>query len=126
MHDPLIYVKRTRLDCYLLIATRTMMTCDVITLPPPPGPGPGPRKSTSRMACQTVVGYACDFVDTIPKELQTECSICLHVLRDPHMVDCCGYRFCKSCIEQELYRASSGRVQELPSLQSPTAKGSGG
>ena len=43
-------------------------------------------------------GYACQFVDAIPKELQTECSICLHTVRDPYMVDCCGYRFCKGCI----------------------------
>ena len=57
------------------------------------------------MAGQTasaVVGYACEFMDTIPKELQTECSICLHVLRDPHLLDCCGYRFCKRCIERVL------------------------
>ena len=54
------------------------------------------------MADQAVVGYACEFVDPVPKELQTECSICLHVLRDPHMVDCCGYRFCKTCIERVL------------------------
>ena len=51
---------------------------------------------------QAVVGYACEFVDVVPKELQTECSICLHVLRDPHMVDCCGYRFCKQCIQRVL------------------------
>ena len=61
-----------------------------------------PTIITLEMAGQAVVGYACEFVDTIPKELQTECSICLHVLRDPHMVDCCGYRFCKSCIERVL------------------------
>ena len=47
------------------------------------------------------VGYACEFVDK-PKDLQTECSVCLQVLRDPHMVDCCGYRFCKGCIERAL------------------------
>ena len=51
---------------------------------------------------QAVVGYACEFIDVVPKELQTECSICLHVLRDPYMVDCCGYRFCKLCIERVL------------------------
>ena len=51
---------------------------------------------------KVVVGYACEFVDVISKELQTECSICLHVLRDPHMVDCCGYRFCQQCIEKVL------------------------
>lgn len=45
-------------------------------------------------------GFSCQFVETIPEDLlQTECSICLHILRDPHMVDCCGYRFCKACIE---------------------------
>ncbi len=54
------------------------------------------------MADLAAVGFACEFVDTIPKELQTECSVCLHVLRDPHMVDCCGYRFCKTCIERVL------------------------
>ena len=59
------------------------------------------------MAGQAVVGYACEFVDTIPKELQTECSICLHILRDPHMVDCCGYRFCKACIERVLAEFNS-------------------
>ena len=53
---------------------------------------------------EAVAGYNCEFVDEIPKELQTECSICLHVLRDPHMVECCGYRFCGGCIESVLRR----------------------
>ena len=44
-------------------------------------------------------GYTCQFVDAIQKDLQTECSICLNILRDPLMVDCCGYRFCRGCIE---------------------------
>lgn len=44
-------------------------------------------------------GYSCQFVEDLPKELQTECSICLHTVREPHLVDCCGYRFCKSCID---------------------------
>ena len=51
---------------------------------------------------QVVFGYACQFIDVVPNELQTECSVCLHVLRDPYMVDCCGYRFCKQCIERVL------------------------
>lgn len=56
--------------------------------------------ATTAMATQKVesVGYSCQFVDALPEELQTECSICLHTVRDPHMVDCCGYRFCRSCI----------------------------
>ena len=54
------------------------------------------------MAEHTFGGYACEFIDVIPKELQTECSICLHVLKDPHMVDCCGNRFCRTCIDTHL------------------------
>ena len=50
----------------------------------------------------SAAGYACEFVDLVPSELQTECSICLHVLRDPQILDCCGYRFCKCCIERVL------------------------
>ena len=48
---------------------------------------------------ESVGGYACEFVEAVPKELQVECSVCLHILRDPLMVDCCGYRFCKQCLE---------------------------
>ena len=44
-------------------------------------------------------GYECQFVTPFSSEVQTECSICLSVLREPFLVDCCGYRFCKSCIE---------------------------
>ena len=51
---------------------------------------------------EEVVGYNCEFVEHVPKELQTDCFICLHVLRDPQMVDCCCYRFCNRCIQQVL------------------------
>ena len=44
-------------------------------------------------------GYECQFVTPFSSDVQTECSICLSVLREPFLVDCCGYRFCKSCIE---------------------------
>lgn len=43
------------------------------------------------------------FVQMPPEELQTECSICLQVLSQPRMVNCCGNRFCAGCI---------GRVEE--------------
>ena len=46
-----------------------------------------------------ICGYACEFVESVSKELQIECSVCLHTVKDPYMVDCCGYRFCKTCIE---------------------------
>lgn len=45
------------------------------------------------------VGFDCEFVER-PKELQTECPICLHVLREPFQATCCGYIYCRSCIER--------------------------
>ena len=44
-------------------------------------------------------GYDCEFVER-PKELETDCPICLQVLRDPFQVTCCGNSFCKSCIKR--------------------------
>ena len=38
-----------------------------------------------------------------PAEVQTKCSICLEILSDPHLVECCGNSFCAECI---------GRVQK--------------
>ena len=35
-----------------------------------------------------------------PPKFQYECPICLQVLRTPQQVTCCGYSFCKDCIEQ--------------------------
>ena len=34
-----------------------------------------------------------------PQELQTDCPICLVVLRKPFQVTCCGYSFCRTCIK---------------------------
>ena len=42
-------------------------------------------------------GYTCKFVSP-PKELQFECPICLHIVKEPRLVSCCGYRFCSDCI----------------------------
>ncbi len=47
---------------------------------------------------QFLVGFDCEFIDK-PKELQTDCPICLHLLRDPYQATCCGYIYCKSCID---------------------------
>ena len=43
-------------------------------------------------------GYDCEFVEPPPKQFQSECPICLLILREPRLVDCCGYSFCESCI----------------------------
>ena len=42
-------------------------------------------------------GYDCEFVNSPPEILQTECSICQQVLREPQQTDC-GHIFCKACI----------------------------
>lgn len=54
---------------------------------------------TQRKRLQLRGGYECIFVKDPPDHLQTECSICLCVLREPYLVDCCGNSFCRSCIE---------------------------
>ena len=54
---------------------------------------------TKRKKHQLRGGFECIFVKDPPEEFQTECSVCLCVLREPYLVDCCGYSFCRSCIE---------------------------
>lgn len=48
---------------------------------------------------RTKGGFDCEF-ETKPKELQSNCSICLLVLREPQLTSCCGYSFCQGCIEK--------------------------
>ena len=45
------------------------------------------------------VGFDCDFMKKPPKSVQSECPVCLLVLRDPHQVTCCGYAYCRVCID---------------------------
>ncbi len=49
------------------------------------------------MAANQGGGYHCRFVEQ-PKELQAECLICLCILREPQIVNCCGIKFCQVCI----------------------------
>ena len=41
-------------------------------------------------------GYNYEFVDT-PLDMLI-CKICYHPSREPHLSDCCGHTFCKSCL----------------------------
>ena len=41
-------------------------------------------------------GYQAEFVDSISDTLS--CSICFLPFRDPHLVSCCGAKFCETCI----------------------------
>ena len=45
-------------------------------------------------------GYDCEIVESPTVGLQTECHVCLQILREPHMVTCCCKRFCHSCINR--------------------------
>ena len=50
-------------------------------------------------------GFDCTFVDRPPKIFpQTECPMCLSILRQPYQVTCCGYSFCRLCIERTIVR----------------------
>ena len=54
------------------------------------------------------------FFKKVPDEVQIECPICLQVmLKDPHLVTCCGHHFCGPCIR----RVSS---QPCPLCKSPS------
>ena len=46
-------------------------------------------------------GYECEFVDNVPESLT--CPVCLLPFRDPHLLGCCGAKYCAECI---------GRVKE--------------
>ena len=43
-------------------------------------------------------GYDCSFVDRASRPF--ECCVCLLLLREPHLVSCCGSHFCHGCIDQ--------------------------
>ena len=44
-------------------------------------------------------GYEVETVDPAAHS-NYECPVCLGILRDPYLNDCCGHHFCKACISQ--------------------------
>ena len=46
------------------------------------------------------------FVKELPEIVEIQCPICLGILKDPHIMSCCGHNFCGSCIER--VKASNG------------------
>ena len=47
-----------------------------------------------------MAGFECVFVEEPPKALQSECPVCLLILREPNQATCCGNSFCKECIDR--------------------------
>ena len=62
-----------------------------------------PDSKRAKLRLQLKSGHDCIFTEELPQHLQVECSVCLCVLHDPHMIDCkCGASFCQSCIQPRL------------------------
>ena len=55
-------------------------------------------KRTNMATSKASGGLDCDFVEPPPKSL--ECPICLLTVREPHIVGCCGNKFCRPCIDR--------------------------
>ena len=60
-----------------------------------------PKAATQKELSYERGGFECELVQPPPAALlQTECSICLQILREPHLISCCGHSFCRRCIER--------------------------
>ena len=59
-----------------------------------------PRSTLHPRQNSRILGYECVFVNPPPKAFQVECPICLSVLREPFQISCCGYNFCRACVER--------------------------
>ena len=44
-------------------------------------------------------GYDCEFVEKPQEAFQSDCPVCLLVLRDPHQLTCCGNSICEACLK---------------------------
>ncbi len=58
------------------------------------------KYNNQQQADKRIIGFDCEFVKPPPSEyVQSECPVCLQIIREPHQVTCCGKKFCKACIE---------------------------
>ena len=59
------------------------------------------QPSSGLSAASLTSGFEVEFLERPPEALlQSECPVCLLVLREPYQVTCCGYSYCKICIQQ--------------------------
>ena len=63
---------------------------------------PSPVRAVSDQVEERSCGFECEFVPT-EKPPDSECPVCLQVLREPYQVSCCGKSFCRACIEPIKY-----------------------
>ena len=70
-------------------------SCEEDSIIAPPRSLRSPLRTSRRKS-----GYECEFIDPAPTLIQTECSICLLILREPYLIGCCGHNFCKECIDK--------------------------
>ena len=54
------------------------------------------------MATANVLDPECEFVGDVPEKLI--CNICTKVLSEPHLTECCGQHYCKSCLDNWFLR----------------------
>ena len=96
------------LPCLCCIAvSRVLLYCHRIDMASPPNalpvlPGAAAQQAqpqARRQAANCQGGYDCDFVQSPPEIIQSECPICHLVLREPYQAPCCGNSFCRTCIE---------------------------
>ena len=64
-------------------------------------------------------GFDCEFIERPPEALQSDCPVCMLVLREPHQVTCCGYAFC-----QEVVQLKAKQEENQSSLQAIRAHAS--
>jgi len=60
---------------------------------------------TSRKSGYFQGGYEFNFKDSIPDRFY--CKICTQVLRDPHLMTCCGKKFCNLCLQMSFEECNS-------------------
>ena len=65
-----------------------------------PSPLPVVLQTVSNQMEEGSRGFECEFAAEKPPDIvQSECPVCLQVLREPYQVSCCGKSFCRACIE---------------------------
>ena len=66
-------------------------------------------------------GFDCEFLEKPPKAFQSECPVCLLVLREPYQTICCGKSYCRVCIERlkanrNICACCNRAIKEFPNI----------